>query len=271
MAYETLIYELDDRVAIIAFNRPQRLNAFSLALRDELVAAVKQADEDPAVRVLIITGAGGRAFSAGYDIKESADRPKRSLSEWRDRLAGDCAFTYSVWNCSKPVIAMIDGFCLAGALEFAQMCDIRYCSDDATFGVVETRFSNGIATLIMPWVLGARCRELIYTGDKIDAQEALRIGLVNRVFAKANLRAETLKIAKRMSQVALACLQWNKRAINNTYETQGFHAAMRYGIEACSIMDASDTPEYRKFDEIRRSQGLNEALRWRDEQFAKYE
>ena len=271
MAYEALIYEVDDRVAIITLNRPQRLNAFSLALRDEIVAAVKQADEDPAVRVLIITGAGGRAFSAGYDIKESADRPKRSLSEWRDRLAGDCAFTYSVWNCSKPVIAMIDGFCLAGALEFAQMCDIRYCSDDSTFGVVETRFSNGIATLIMPWVLGARCRELIYTGDKIDAQEALRIGLVNRVFAKANLRAETLKIAKRMSQVALACLQWNKRAINNTYETQGFHAAMRYGIEACSIMDASDTPEYRKFDEIRRGKGLNEALRWRDEQFAKYE
>jgi enoyl-CoA hydratase/carnithine racemase len=271
MAYETITYQTDERVGILTLNRPERLNAFSLKLRDEVVECVKQADRDPNIRVLIVTGAGGRAFSAGYDIKESAQAPKRSVSEWRDRLAGDCDFTYSVWNCSKPVIAMIDGFCLAGALEFAQMCDIRYCSDDASFGVVETRFSNGIATLIMPWVLGARCRELIYTGDRIDAEEALRIGLVNRVFPKAKLRAETIKIAKRMSQVALSCLQWNKRAVNNVYETQGFHAAMRYGIEACTIMDASDTPEYRQFDDIRRSKGLGEALRWRDEQFAKYE
>ena len=271
MVYETITYEVDGRVAIITLNRPQRLNAISLALRDEVVDAVAKADKDGEVRVVIMTGAGGKAFSAGYDIKESAERPKRSLEEWRERLAGDCAFTYSVWNCSKPVIAMIDGFCLAGALEFAQMCDVRYCSDDASFGVVETRFSSGIATLIMPWVIGARCRELIFTGDKIDAQEALRIGLVNRVFPKADLRAETLKIARRMSQVALACLQWNKRAINNLYETQGFNAAMRYGVEACSIMDASETPEYQKFDEIRRAKGLNEALRWRDSQFAAYE
>jgi len=151
------------------------------------------------------------------------------------------------------------------------MCDIRYCSDDSTFGVVETRFSSGIATLIMPWIVGARCRELIYTGDKIDAQEALRIGLVNRVYPKKELRDATMKVAKRMSQVAMDCLAWNKRAINNMYETQGFHAALRYGVEACSILDATETPEFRKFDEIRRSQGLHAAMQWRDSQFAKHE
>jgi enoyl-CoA hydratase/carnithine racemase len=271
MAYETIIYDVDDRVAIITFNRPHRLNAFSLDLQSELIHAVEQANTDSNIRVLVITGAGGRAFSAGYDIKDSAAIPKRTLSQWRERLSGDCDFTFSVWNCTKPVIAMIDGYCLAGALEFAQMCDIRYCSDDSTFGVVETRFSSGIATLIMPWVIGARSRELIYTGDKIDAQEALRIGLVNRVFPKNDLRAETMKVAKRMSQVALDCLIWNKRAINNMYDAQGFQAAMRYGVEACSILDATETPEYRKFDEIRRNQGLGEAMKWRDAQFAKYE
>ena len=271
MSYETITYERDERIATVTFNRPERLNAFSAKLRDEFVGAVAEADADPEIRVLVVTGAGGRAFSAGYDMKESAEAPRRSASEWRDRLSADCEFTYSVWRCSKPVIAMIDGFCLAGALELAQMCDIRYCSDDATFGVVETRFSNGIATLIMPWILGARCRELIYTGDRVDAAEALRIGLVNRVFPKAELRAGTMKIARRMSQVALACLQWNKRAINNVYETQGFQSAMRYGVEACTLMDATDTPEYRQFDELRRSKGLGTALEWRDEQFAPYE
>jgi len=271
MAYQTITYETDDRVAIITFNRPERLNAFSLELRDEVADAVDKADRDEAVRVLVVTGAGERAFSAGYDIKQSAEAPRKTVAQWRDRLAGDYDFTFSVWNCSKPVIAMINGYCLAGALEFAQMCDIRYCSDDSVFGVVETRFSSGVVTMIMPWVVGARARELVYTGDRIDAAEALRIGLVNKVFPKQQLRAETLKIARRMSQVAVACLQWNKRSINNTYDAQGFQAAMRYGLEACTILDATETPEYRRFDEIRRSQGLNDAMRWRDAQFAKYE
>lgn len=181
------------------------------------------------------------------------------------------AFTRSVWDCSKTVIAMINGHCLAGAMEFAQMCDVRYSSDDATFGVVETRFSAGIATLAMPWVLGARGRELALTGDTIDAVEAERIGLVNRVFAKAALEAEVMKIAKRMSQVALLCLQWNKRAFNRTWETMGFSAALGYGVEACSILDASDTPEYLEFDRRRRADGPGAALKWRDAQFAKYE
>ncbi|MBV9786236.1 MAG: enoyl-CoA hydratase/isomerase family protein [Acidisphaera sp.] len=271
MAYATITEETDDRVAVITFNRPERLNAFSLELRGEVADAVAKADRNPDIRVIVITGAGDRAFSAGYDIKQSAEAPKKTVAEWRDRLAGDYDFTFSVWDCSKPVIAMINGYCLAGALEFAQMCDMRYCSDDARFGVVETRFSSGVVTMIMPWIVGARARELVYTGDRIDAAEALRIGLVNRVFPKAELRQETMKIAKRMSQVALACLQWNKRSINNSYHAQGFHAAMRYGLEACTILDATETPEYQRFDELRRSKGLNEAMRWRDDQFRQYE
>src|SRR5689334_15005684 len=185
MAYETLLYEVDDRVATITLNRPERHNALSQKLCAELVEVVRAADQDPSVRVLVITGAGGKAFSAGYDIKESAEAPKRTLSEWRDRLNRDLRFTYSVWECSKPVIAMIDGFCLAGALEFAQMCDMRIASEPSKFAVIETRFSNGIATYIMPWIIGARCRRLIYTGDMIDAAEALRLGLVDQVFPKA--------------------------------------------------------------------------------------
>ena len=271
MGYETIRYEVDDRVALLTLNRPERHNALSKKLCAEVVEAVGNADRDPEVRVLVITGAGGKAFSAGYDIKESAEAPKRSLPEWRERLNSDLRFTYSVWDCSKPVIAMIDGFCLAGALEFVQMCDVRVASDASRFAVIETRFSNGIATYIMPWILGARCRRLIYTGDMIDAQEAFRLGLVDLLHPRDTLRAETMKLAKRMSRVALEALRWNKRAINNTFETMGFRAAMQYGVEACSILDASDTPEYAKFDELRRAKGLGEALKWRDAQFAAFE
>ena len=194
MGYETLI--VDVRIeANRTLNRPERMNALSQKLCAELPEALRAADQDPDVRVVVITGAGGKAFSAGYDIKESAEAPRRSLAEWRDRLNRDLQFTFAPWNCTKPVIAMISGYCLAGALEFAQMCDIRYCSDDSRFGVVETRFSNGIATYIMPWILGNRCRELIYTGDTFDGERAFRLGLVDRVFPKALLERETMKIA----------------------------------------------------------------------------
>ncbi len=271
MTYDQLLYAADDRVAVITLNRPERLNAFSLALIREIKAAVAAADGDPEVRVIVIAGAGGKAFSAGYDLKESAEAPKRTAAEWTARFKGDLDFTYCVWNCSKPVIAMISGYCLAGGLEFAQCCDLRYCSADSSFGAVEARFAGSIVTMIMPWIIGNRARELIYTGDIITAEEAHRLGLVDRVFAKEALAAETMKIAKRMSRVALSCLQTNKRVINNTFETMGLRSALAYGAEAACLMHAGGTLENDTFDEIRRSKGLKAALAWRAEQFAQFE
>ncbi len=271
MSYQFLLYAVDDRVATITLNRPERHNALSQPLVDEIMDAVATADADPDVRVLIVTGAGGKAFSAGYDIKESAERPKRTLVEWRARMQKDIRFTYSVWDCSKPVIALIDGFCYAGALEFAMCCDIRYCSDTSTFAAVEARFSNGIATMIMPWLIGQRCRQLLYSGDSFDSSEAFRLGLVDKVFLKATVHQEVAKIAKRMSRVSLDCLKWNKRSVNQAFETMGLRSAIMYGAEASAIMDATGSPEADKFDSIRRTEGLAAALKWRAEQFAPYE
>ncbi len=266
-----LIHEVDDRVAILTLNRPERMNALSKRLVDEIIAAIAEADADANVRVIVVTGAGEKAFSTGYDIKESAEAPQRTLAEWRARMQKDLKFTYAPWDCSKPVLCVINGYCLAGALEFAQCCDIRYCSEDARFGVVETRFSNGVATMIMPWILGNRCRELIYTGDMFGADEAYRLGLVDRVFPKAELHDAALKIAKRMSRVALDCLRFNKRAINQTFEAMGLRTAIQYGSEACAMMDAIGSPEAQEFDRLRRSKGLSEALRWRDSHFSPFE
>jgi enoyl-CoA hydratase/carnithine racemase len=270
--YQDVTYAVDDRVAVITLNRPDRMNAFGQQLRKEFPDAVARADKDPEVRVIIVNGAGGRAFSTGYDQKESAGTDKhKSVAEWRERMNSAYQFTRCVLDCTKPTIAVIEGYCLAGAMELAQMCDIRYCSDDARFGAIEARFSHGLATMIMPWIVGHHCRELIYTGDMFDAKEALRIGLVTRVYAKPDLARETLKIAKRMSRVATSCLQWNKRALNETFEIMGQRAALHYGVEAAAIMDAQSSPEYDKFDEIRRAEGLGKANQWRDAQFKPFE
>jgi enoyl-CoA hydratase len=226
MSYQNLLYVMGDRVATITLNRPDRHNALSVALVDEIMAAVAQADRDPEVRIVILAGAGGKAFSSGYDIKESAEKPKRTVADWRVRMQKDIQFTYSVWDCSKPVIAMIDGFCLAGALELAMCCDMRYCSDVSTFAALEARFSNGIATLIMPWLIGQRSRALIYSGDTITAARRSASAWSTRTFPKSTLQAEVTKIAKRMSRVSLECLQMNKKALNNSFETMGLRQAI---------------------------------------------
>jgi enoyl-CoA hydratase/carnithine racemase len=269
--FKAIRYETDERVAFITFNRPDKLNAIDGQTKSEMFEAFRLFNEDENLRVAVLSGEGGRAFSVGYDLIDATGTSRTDIGAWRKRLQGTYNFTRLPWDSPKPTIAMIDGHCLAGGLEFAQMCDVRYCSDASTFGVVETRFSAGILALGMPWIIGNRARELIYTGDTIGAEEAGRIGLVNRVFPKDLLRDEVAKIAKRMSVVAMDCLRWNKKAINNTYAAMGFEPAMSYALEACTIMDTTHTPEFVEFSRIRSEQGLNAALAHLKSAFARYE
>jgi enoyl-CoA hydratase len=270
LSYQHILYTAEDRVATITLNRPKQHNALSEALVEELIAAVAAADKDPDIRVLIVTGAGGKAFSAGYDMKESAAKPDHSFAASRARTHWDLRFVLSVWECSKPVIAMIDGHCLAGAFEFAMFCDSRYCSDASSFACLEARFASAVTT-IMPWLIGQRSRTFIYTGDKFDAAEAYRLGLVDKVFPKQDLQAEVTKIAKRMSRVSLEFLRLNKRSINHTFEAMGFRTSLQHGAELAAVMLSQGSPEGDRFNEIRKSEGLAAALRWRDEQFSPYE
>lgn len=271
MDYESLLYDTDGRIATIRFNRPERMNAFNKQLMAEVKEAFAAADSDPAVRVVVVRGVGGKAFSTGYDIKESANQPERSAGQWRERVSGDLEFTYAPWECSKPVIAVIDGYCIGGGLEFALCCDMRYCSPDARFAVIEARFATGISTLIMPWIIGQHCRRLIYTGDEIGAEEALRIGLVDGVFDNEMLQPQVNKLALRMAQVANEYLTLNKQAINETFEIMGLRSALKNGGHLAAAVSSSYPPEFQQYHEIRRTQGLKEALKWRAALFAPYE
>jgi len=270
MEYRHLLYSAEDRVASIVLNRPEKMNAINHDLLDEIIHAIGVADRDEDVRVVVVSGAGGKAFSSGYDMQEPPKITNPTAVERRERQVVDMRLGYSAWDCSKPVIAMIDGYCFAGAFEFAMFCDVRFCSDASTFALLEARFSSAL-TMIMPWIIGQRSRSLIFTGDRIDAGEALRLGLVDKVFAQAELHGEVTKIAKRMSRVALTFLQLNKKAINQAFEIMGFRSAIQYGSELSSMMLWDTTPEGREFNAIRRSQGLSAANRWRDGQFAPYE
>lgn len=273
MTYSTILYSVDDRVAWITLNRPTRMNAFSLKLGAEFQDALAAAQGDPEVRVVVVKGSGDRAFSTGFDLDddETEGEGRKTIDDWNSRISQDVKFMNSVFECSKPVIAMISGWCLAGALEFAQMCDIRYCSEDSRFGMIEARLASGISMLaMMPHIVGQRCRELIYTGDMFDAQEAYRLGLVNRVFPKDRLEEEVTRIAKRMSRVALPALTWNKKALNNALLASGLDSALRYSLAACLITDSSES-EFKRFRELQFSEGAKAAIKWRESIFEPFE
>jgi enoyl-CoA hydratase len=247
----------------LTLNRPGKLNAISIGLREALVEAIADAERDDEVRVIAIAGAG-RAFCAGYDLAEAAPD---DVWGWRAILAEDVAATLAIWRCSKPVIAQVHGFALAGGLELAMACDLIVASEDARLGEPEIRFGSAPVTLLMPFLIGQKAtRELLFTGDLVDAAEARRLGLVNRVVPLDRLAAEVDALAETLARVAPDVMAPTKLMLNRAMEASGFLAAVEAGLDLQSIVNTSSTA--RAFDEIVRRDGLKAALAWRD---ARYE
>ncbi len=212
-SYETLLLERRGRVAVITINRPQKLNALNIQTRAEGAAALDELRDDESVRVVVITGAGEKAFVAGADIAEFEGRTAVSQ---RDVMTARSLFT-AVDTFPKPVIAMINGFCLGGGCELALSCDIRVASDNARFGQPEINLGiipGGGGTQRLTRLVGeGKAMELILTGDMIDAQTAYNLGLVNLVVPAADLEAKTLELANRIADKSPVALRMAKEAV----------------------------------------------------------
>ncbi len=246
----------------LTLNRPSKLNALSGELVDALGAAIAAAADDDRVRVIAIAGAG-RAFCAGYDLSGAA--PPTAWA-WRDVLARDVAATMAVWSCPKPVIAQVHGYALAGGLELAMACDLIVAADDSQLGEPEIRFGSAPVTLLMPFLIGQKkTRELLMTGDLIDAAEAHRIGLVNRVVTRERLEGEVHDLADRLARVPPDVMAPTKLMLNRAMDAAGFAAAVEMGLDLQSFINMSETA--REFDSIVRSEGLKAALAWRDRRY----
>jgi enoyl-CoA hydratase len=265
--FNTILYDIQEHILTITFNRPEKLNAFSRELVHEAIEAFQLAEADDEVHLVIITGAG-RAFSAGYDISGGRDEQDRSPYYWRLHQRENLSFSLQPWQLSKPVIAMVNGYCLAGACELALMCDLRVASDQATFGEPEIRFGAGAPILITPWIVGlTKAKELLYTGDTMDAHEALRLNMINKVVPHENLREETHKLARRILKIAPENIRLTKQAINKTFEMMGLKHALEYNVEVVTIMENTETEVQRTFNQIKQERGLRAALDWRDARF----
>ena len=216
---DTVKLDIRDRIAVITINRPEKRNALSLEVREDLYQRLKEVDSREDIRAAIITGAG-EAFVAGADIASMKDYTVEDALEASRN--GSRIFSF-IENMKIPVIAAINGWALGGGCELALACDIRICSDDARFGQTEVKI--GIipgygANIRLPRLIGAgKAKELIYTGRIIDAAEAERIGLVNSVVSKEDLMDEAIKLAGRISK-GPASINLAKQAINKAFDLE---------------------------------------------------
>ena len=212
-SYETLLVERRGRVAVITINRPQKMNALNIQTRAEGAAALDELRDDAEVRVVVITGAGDKAFVAGADIAEFEGR---TAVTQRDVMTGRSLFT-AVDVFPKPVIAMINGYCLGGGCELALSCDLRIASENAKLGQPEINLGiipGGGGTQRLTRLVGeGKAMELILTGDVIDAQTAYNIGLVNMVVPAADLEAKTMEFANRIAEKSPVALRMAKEAV----------------------------------------------------------
>ncbi len=251
----------------LTLNRPAKLNALSGALVEALVAAFDAAEADPEVRVVVIEGAG-RAFSSGYDLTEEAEGGVGGPIQWRALLAADVAATLRILDCPKPVIAQVHGYALAGGLELAMACDLVVAAEGTKLGEPEIRYGSAPVTLLMPYLIGQKkTRELLFTGDLIDAVEAERIGLVNRVVPAERLAAEVDALADRLARTPPEVMAPTKLMLNRAMDAAGFRLAVEAGLDLGTIINAAGTPEQREWDEIVRRDGLKAALAWRDRRY----
>jgi enoyl-CoA hydratase len=214
MPYETLIVDRDGPVAIVTFNRPKVLNALNQRTIDELAQAIDELDADAAIRAIVLTGAGEKAFVAGADINELATQSPVSGRELARR--GQAVFR-RIEQLGKPVIAAIGGFALGGGCELAMACTFRIAADTAKLGQPEINLGlipgyGGSQRL--PRLVGKdRAMDLILTGRLVGAEEALRIGLVTRVVPAASLAQEARQFAQELASKAPVALRYAKAAI----------------------------------------------------------
>ena len=216
MEYKNIIYAKEKGVAKITIDRPEVRNALNRATRSELSYAIEEIEKDKDIRVVIITGAGDKAFISGADITEFREATPITIQEYTSTLGQE--LYNRIEDVSIPVIAMINGFCLGGGLELAMCCDIRIASENAKFGQPEIKVGfipGGGGTQRLPRLVGwGKAKELIYTGQIIDAVEAERIGLVEKVVPQDKLEEEVSQLAESIASKSPLIIKLAKKTIN---------------------------------------------------------
>lgn len=217
---QLVLEERRDQVVLLTLNRPEVMNSLSMGILKALKEKVEDIQFDPDIRAVIITGAGDKAFCAGADLKERATFSERQVKEYIFTIRD--LFTF-IENLNKPVIAAVNGVALGGGTELALASDIRIVSEKATMGLTETRLAiipGAGGTQRLPRLVGkGKAKELIFTGRRVDAREALEIGLANKICPPESLLDESFAMAAMICEAGPVAIQQAKYAINYGLET----------------------------------------------------
>lgn len=268
-SYETIETSVDGRVGVLTFNRPKVLNAINRTLMTEVTQAMTAFIADPKILAIVLRG-NGRAFSAGFDMKESAERAVKDVPAWREVLESDFDFLIQFWDCPKPTIAAVHGFALAGGCEITLSCDITVAAEGTRFGEPEPRFGSGVIALLLPWLTTPKfAKEMLLTGsDQIDAQRALAMGIINYVVPLGSEFEKAMQIARDIAAASPSSVQLTKRAINRSYDIMGMRQALHAGVDTDVLIESTGGPERAEFNRLRKEVGLKAALAWRDAKFS---
>ncbi|HEX5950544.1 MAG TPA: enoyl-CoA hydratase-related protein [Actinomycetota bacterium] len=251
----------------LTMNRGRALNALNHELLEALMRELDTAAEADSVSVIVLRGAG-RAFCSGYDMNEDTEAGVLDEAAWRADLKRSTEEMLKIVDHPKPVIASVHSYCLGGGVDLMLACDLAVAADDAVFGYVDIRFGSGVVSMFLPWVVGVRAaRELLYTGrDRVPADEAFRIGMVNRVVPRDRLDETTLELAREIARNEPYVVQMTKRAVNQVWEGAGFTEALAANTEIDTMIETANLPARAEFRRITQEQGLKAAIAWRDAQ-----
>jgi dihydroxynaphthoic acid synthetase len=229
-SYKEIVYEVKDQVAWVTINRPEVLNSFREQTLDELIHSLKSTRNDPMIACAVISGAGGKAFSAGGDFHAMMKLNRSNAMHWNDRML-ETAMTIRGLNI--PVIAMVEGWCIGGGNELQLWCDLVIASEDAVFGQSGAKVGacpTVGATQYLPRIIGERlAREMIFLARRFDAQEALACGLINKVVPKEDLRKATEEWCETMKGHSAQTLRATKKSFN--FESDQLYASWQHGME----------------------------------------
>jgi len=255
-----LLAERDGDIAVLTLNRPERHNALTASLYAELGEAFGEAVADDDVRVVVLAGAG-KSFCGGFDLGESDRATEEDVwTQWQ-HLQAQRAILKSIWDSPKPTVCEIKGYCLGGGMSLLGYCDFAVAADDSIFGEPEIKYSLLPQPKLLYYLPLRQAKEILLLGQDFDAEDAYRVGLVNRVVPRADLRDRTLEFAKALAAMPAETMRMARRMINATLSAQGYDLVSEWGWDDFLISKMTPTADRVAFSETARERGLREAFR----------
>jgi enoyl-CoA hydratase len=283
VSFDNILYEVEDRIARISLNRPETRNCLSFGMRRDIVSALREAEQDDNVSVVLIEGIGP-SFCSGYDLSglgDASERPHGDASErphgwvasphfdqWTDQFARSCLRDWmTVFDLLKPVVAKVHGHCLAGGSELMSMCDITFVANDAVLGYPPMRGMSTPDVPYFPWKMNmAHAKYLQLTGNSVSGKEAAAIGWVAKSFPVEELEEQVMRELRPIARISPALLAANKASLNHAYEVMGMRVALQAAWQL-HLLSGTVRADAGGFADAAAAGGLKAALDWMNSAF----